>query len=41
MHWAGGEYSHKSDKVHVLKELTVQREPDMETVKEADVSMET
>ena len=41
MHWADGEYSHKSDKVRVLKELTIQREPDMETVKEADVPMET
>lgn len=41
MHWADGECSRKSDEVPVLKELTIQREPDVETVNEADVPMET
>ena len=41
MHWADGECRHKADEVPVLKELTIQREPDVETVNEADVPTET
>lgn len=35
------EHSHKPDKVPVLKEITIQREPDVETVNEVGVLMET
>lgn len=35
------EHSHKPDKVPVLKEITIQREPDVETVNEVGILMET
>lgn len=41
MHWVDEGHSYKSDEVPVFKELTIQRESDMETVNEADAPMET